>query len=544
MASNPKRPPPRSRPPLPSAGKREDFELPFDEADATPLREDDPAPQRVTQYPSSSSRRSVARTTSDLEATQFDFAREDAELQPSFDPAQASEAQYKPIFLYVERGSGAGQLVQVKQGALVIGRSSVSDLRLQHPSISRRHAQLTRSGERFYLKDLGSQNGTFVNKSKIETELEVHPGAQIDLGNAQLKLRGPLPKTAPEATKAAARKPAPSPAPVKSRLPPESRSMTPLRATGWGNQLLKACGAVALVLLAATFFLWVYRLKPAPRVESAETDTPVVAVEPSRPTVKRLQTRAVLSEATQESVAQPRSAEQLSQVAITPVVEAKTASMTRAVVPPRPATVAEPAVAESDPKPKRAAVLAAYEKGDLAAARELASRAGDKDLTGKLTRFATAFEQANAALEANDGNAAITRFTAALKADEQLSSGWSKYGHDIRQQLSSLWTRVGQQYLDEGDASKAREALAAALKHDPQNSKAKALTEKLPSTAAAATPVVEDESKPSPKHDPPAEKKVVTKRVAPAEKEGEAPAKAARPKADPRAAAIDDAFGE
>ena len=76
----------------------------------------------------------------------------------------------------------------------MIGRASVSDLRLQHPSISRRHAQFKRIGEKFFVKDLGSQNGTFVNKSKIETEVEVAPGDLIAMGNALLKLRGPLTK--------------------------------------------------------------------------------------------------------------------------------------------------------------------------------------------------------------------------------------------------------------------------------------------------------------------------------------------------------------
>jgi hypothetical protein len=79
----------------------------------------------------------------------------------------------------------------VKQGVLVLGRASSSDLRLQHPSISRRHAQLTRRGERLFLKDLGSQNGTFVNRARLTTEVELHAGDMLALGNALLRVRFP-----------------------------------------------------------------------------------------------------------------------------------------------------------------------------------------------------------------------------------------------------------------------------------------------------------------------------------------------------------------
>ena len=81
-----------------------------------------------------------------------------------------------PAFLFVEKGPGAGQLVPLRQGTLVIGRGSASDLRLVHPSISRKHAAITREGGRFFIRDFGSQNGTFVNQLRCPQELELFPG--------------------------------------------------------------------------------------------------------------------------------------------------------------------------------------------------------------------------------------------------------------------------------------------------------------------------------------------------------------------------------
>lgn len=51
---------------------------------------------------------------------------------------------------------------------LIVGRAPTCDLPVFHPTISRRHAELTSDGTVLLLRDLGSSNGTFVNGSKIE----------------------------------------------------------------------------------------------------------------------------------------------------------------------------------------------------------------------------------------------------------------------------------------------------------------------------------------------------------------------------------------
>src|SRR5215213_2967491 len=51
---------------------------------------------------------------------------------------------------------------------LIVGRAPTCDLPVFHPTISRRHAELTSDGTILSLRDLGSSNGTFVNGAKIE----------------------------------------------------------------------------------------------------------------------------------------------------------------------------------------------------------------------------------------------------------------------------------------------------------------------------------------------------------------------------------------
>jgi len=174
--SNPKRPP-RRPPPEDGAKDSEDTgELPFDEREATPLNADDPAPQRVTTYPVRAGRkRRAGRDT----------------IGPASMVATVGGGSNQEIFLYAEHGPGTGQLLPIGEGALILGRSSSCDLRLPHASISRRHARLTRRGERLFVEDLGSQNGTFLDDERLAGPRELQVGQRIHIGPAVLRLRIP-----------------------------------------------------------------------------------------------------------------------------------------------------------------------------------------------------------------------------------------------------------------------------------------------------------------------------------------------------------------
>src|SRR5690606_10599449 len=55
---------------------------------------------------------------------------------------------------------------------LRIGREPGSQLRLEHSAaVSRRHALITREGGTFWLEDLGSTNGTFLNEFQISSRV-------------------------------------------------------------------------------------------------------------------------------------------------------------------------------------------------------------------------------------------------------------------------------------------------------------------------------------------------------------------------------------
>ena len=83
--------------------------------------------------------------------------------------------------LVVRSGGGMeGQSFQPDEGRTLIGRSPDCDVFLDDVTVSRRHAELVRDGDTFSIRDLGSLNGTYVNRRRIEsTVLEGEDEVQI-----------------------------------------------------------------------------------------------------------------------------------------------------------------------------------------------------------------------------------------------------------------------------------------------------------------------------------------------------------------------------
>jgi hypothetical protein len=72
--------------------------------------------------------------------------------------------------LVVRSGGGrAGESFEAIGDRALIGRSPECDVFLDDVTVSRRHAELVRDGNLFTITDLGSLNGTFVNRRRIES---------------------------------------------------------------------------------------------------------------------------------------------------------------------------------------------------------------------------------------------------------------------------------------------------------------------------------------------------------------------------------------
>jgi pSer/pThr/pTyr-binding forkhead associated (FHA) protein len=97
--------------------------------------------------------------------------------------------------LRVVSGPAAGRTVDIEE-EIVIGRED-TDLEIDDPELSRRHAVVRRFANRLQVEDLGSTNGTFVDGTRIAEPTLLGGGAQIKIGTTVLAVEGVLPVSEP-----------------------------------------------------------------------------------------------------------------------------------------------------------------------------------------------------------------------------------------------------------------------------------------------------------------------------------------------------------
>jgi hypothetical protein len=74
-------------------------------------------------------------------------------------------------------------------GTFVFGRARSSDCVLADPTVSRTHAWLRHAaGGGWWLRDLASSNGTWVNGRRVVEEVEVRPGDRVGFGSVSYRL--------------------------------------------------------------------------------------------------------------------------------------------------------------------------------------------------------------------------------------------------------------------------------------------------------------------------------------------------------------------
>ena len=83
--------------------------------------------------------------------------------------------------LIVKSSQGNTKEIEIASRAFAIGRKSDNDLTLDDPSVSGHHAKIVKIQEVWFLEDLASTNGTFVNEHKIERkQLQVRMSFELE----------------------------------------------------------------------------------------------------------------------------------------------------------------------------------------------------------------------------------------------------------------------------------------------------------------------------------------------------------------------------
>jgi pSer/pThr/pTyr-binding forkhead associated (FHA) protein len=92
-------------------------------------------------------------------------------------------------YLIVTDGSLAGTRVTLGSQPVLIGRADDSTLVLTDDYASTRHARLSQHGHDWYVEDLGSTNGTYLDRDKVTTAVRVPIGTPVRIGKTVIELR-------------------------------------------------------------------------------------------------------------------------------------------------------------------------------------------------------------------------------------------------------------------------------------------------------------------------------------------------------------------
>ena len=119
--------------------------------------------------------------SSDATTAQYQLDDESGELKP-VDAEQPADGGV----LVIRAGGGrAGETFELSGDRIAIGRSPDADVFLDDVTVSRNHALLVRRRDGLYLDDLGSLNGSYVNRHRIESH-KLQAGDELQIGKYKL----------------------------------------------------------------------------------------------------------------------------------------------------------------------------------------------------------------------------------------------------------------------------------------------------------------------------------------------------------------------
>ncbi len=90
--------------------------------------------------------------------------------------------------LLVEEGPGQGKVFRMTTSNL-LGRSAENDVSLPDDTVSIQHASIAFRNGQWWLEDLGSRNGTLLNRTRVDQSLVISSGDKISLGSVRLSFK-------------------------------------------------------------------------------------------------------------------------------------------------------------------------------------------------------------------------------------------------------------------------------------------------------------------------------------------------------------------
>ena len=77
----------------------------------------------------------------------------------------------------------------IETNLVTIGRGLNNDLIVEDPRVSRQHSQIRFKSRRYFIGDLGSTNGTYVNGAQVTTDQVLHDGDTVSFGGLEMRFQ-------------------------------------------------------------------------------------------------------------------------------------------------------------------------------------------------------------------------------------------------------------------------------------------------------------------------------------------------------------------
>ena len=125
-------------------------------------------------------------TTPDDSTTTISLAAQDLEAEVEEEVvAPVEDLRENTAMLVVRRGPNAGSRFLLDKETVTAGRHPDSDLFLDDVTVSRRHAEIIHVAEGYEVRDVGSLNGTYVNRERVDQAI-LNNGDELQIGKFKL----------------------------------------------------------------------------------------------------------------------------------------------------------------------------------------------------------------------------------------------------------------------------------------------------------------------------------------------------------------------
>jgi hypothetical protein len=123
----------------------------------------------------------AAEGSQERTTVQYEVDDQTGELKP----VDAEQAAHGGVLVIRAGGGRAGESFELAGERMAIGRSPDAEIFLDDVTVSRNHALLVRRRDGLYIDDLGSLNGSYVNRHRIESH-KLQSGDELQIGKYKL----------------------------------------------------------------------------------------------------------------------------------------------------------------------------------------------------------------------------------------------------------------------------------------------------------------------------------------------------------------------